>query len=124
MLVFRVENKNGRGPYRCGNYHESLEKHNGCPNHPSGNCDGIDTSAFYNIRYGFPCRNSLTAWFFGHIKFLKPDFYIAVYEVSEENVRYGSSRKQLVFNYDEAKLVEKKKFGSKLRVLKKVKELV
>lgn len=107
MLVYRIENGLGEGPY-CSNSKISLKLSNyhiGLDRAPSPESDGIKGFNPFNgpvidtdYIFGFESIESLKSWF------IKPERYglagegyvCTLYEVDEKNVIFG--KKQLVYN--------------------------
>lgn len=113
MLVYRIENDIGRGPYR--------KEHNGdgkdcnvnlekistweSKNHPIPWDDGIRMNTDTDV-CGFQSLNQLLSWF--HIdnyveKLEKDNFFISIYKVKKKFVKIG--RKQVCFARNRAWLV-------------------
>ncbi len=107
MLVYRIENEVGNGPYRrtveglrpCNVCILQTEKHN----HPLPFTDGIELEQ--SDFCGFQSLESLYTWFDGYIEKLQQDgFYIAIYKLKKKFVKIGKT--QIGFRRDCARLVK------------------
>ena len=115
MLVYRLENKLGKGPYNGGviwdqggpkpSYLSNLyNRHSGAADpHPTPGQDGlgyIDDREFF----GFDTAAAVCAWFFREPEdaelLTARGLFVTVWEVPVDFVRYG--RKQIVFYRAEA----------------------
>lgn len=112
VLVYRVEDKDGDGPYLC--HHKNKPSlisefgsgvHSGCKKHPNPRVDGeiIRTDKDF---CGFATFEKIFDWFEDDkIEWFETNgFFVAVYEVCESVVQYGNI--QLVFRKDGAILVD------------------
>lgn len=91
MLIFRVEDKCGNGPYRRGDNLASLlaNKHNGDSSHPTPILDGIENRQNYFC--GFKDLDQLFNWFNPYTEILKKaGFAVSVYEIDKEYVLEGN----------------------------------
>lgn len=120
MLVFRIENEEGEGPYLHKDLsHTPLEIHNYDDiDHPTLSQDDelrrlnlqISFDDKLKYRFGFTGAKQLIKWFDHPCrKWLAENGYkISVYKISGAHVR--SSRFQAIFNKAEASLVMRKEF--------------
>lgn len=111
MLIYRVEDKNGTGPYASNNaeWVESIERHEMVyeahnylsPNHPGPLSESWFSIPQYTMPereyiYGFDSESALKFWFNG---FLEPmfehGFFIKTYDVPPQDVIVG--RRQVAF---------------------------
>ena len=106
MLVYRIENKRGQGPY-CSNhkYQDWLcDRHSDIEKHPSPVEDGIYEWT-KSHKCGFSSLKKLKAWF--NTEELKAlyaaKFDIVRYEVDKKDVLVG--QKQVMFNRRKARRV-------------------
>lgn len=105
MLVYRIEMADGIGPYQSAgrwdivqDFHSALcEKHANSFTHPNLMDDfGCRISDRYFC--GFSCLADIQDWFHGFItKIKRAGGKIVKYEVSNTDVIFGKSGKQLVF---------------------------
>ena len=111
MLVYRMENRNGRGPYRSLSeparwlrdehgislYDDDL--------HPVPPDDGVPFPPWEGS-FGFASREALDRWFPKEARQLlrEKGQHVTVYEVPENMVEQG--RNQLVFHRDSARKVK------------------
>lgn len=105
MLIYRVEDHEGYGPYCTPNsnseYWDVINvSMNSAPldNHPVPTEDGIDADAFTSEHYfGFDSIESLTSWFPGLVQNVNKltSWSISTYEVDPAHVLVGYS--QVVF---------------------------
>lgn len=109
MIVYRIENERGIGPYRCqiedddiiDDLSELMFRHRDMSTHPSRLRDfshkqlsNMDGEPFF----GFDSMESLLKWFTPSDLELIPDsFSIVAYSVSLYDVQHGWSGKQLIF---------------------------
>jgi hypothetical protein len=105
MIVWRVEDATGRGPYNSRYFTAAgLDKHQGMEYPTPG-----EESILYmpGGRCGFVSRAKLAEWFKVDCrrKLHEFGFGISVFEVSEEDVYEG--RKQVIFDITQAKLISK-----------------
>lgn len=105
MLVYRVEGKNGNGPYVFPGFlygsPEDLDRH------PLPENDGIDKGKMTEFHYfAFSNLQSLEDWFDPKARqYLRDkDFTVKVYDVPKQHVMVG--KRQVVFDRDHSKLVE------------------
>lgn len=115
MLVYRVENIVGCGPYTSISIKKTkdltkklCEKHNGSPQHP---CSWSDIPGFFekveskDYRHGFLSIGQLKTWFRGFEQDLKDNgFFISTYEVPSESVFIGS--RQVVYLWEHSERIQ------------------
>jgi len=88
MLVYRVENCHGNGPYmdRTSGLNTMYYKHTGM-NHPSPYNDPALVAISINEYCAFDSPEALREWFKGYLRALKAEgFHIAVYEAKRARV--------------------------------------
>jgi hypothetical protein len=108
MRVYRIENKNGRGPYN-GRGDLPYTVLDGCPAHqPDPRDDGFGSRwnkpDYY---FGFASLDQLFDWFGDILEHLdRYGFSLTVWEVDESFVELGG--RQLAFNKSEATLIERR----------------
>ena len=126
--VFRVENRDGVGPYNYKDYRcfsHRLESQmdtmgrihsNSKEEHPVGHNDGLIWIEFEkhnhsaSARYGFKDHDSYIDWFSGYFELLNEcGFCLAEYRVPQRYIQHGNSKKQLVFDKNKANLIKKHK---------------
>jgi hypothetical protein len=107
MLVYRVENSEGGGPYTFYSFDKAdkavvavsnalKEAHNESHHHPPPHSDGISFVRHYE-RCGFVSIEDLVQWFDGWLQKLHDvGFRMAIYDVPTDRVRAGE--KQVVFD--------------------------
>ena len=108
MLIYRVEDSAGRGPYigqpepvDCRSS-KALSRHSNSLTHPAPYSDGISISQ--GEYCGFESMDKLRRWFWGDIEWLrKKKFHVSIYRIDEGHVKIGM--KQVVFNRKRAELV-------------------
>src|SRR5947209_7013840 len=105
MIVLRVENDKGIGPYAVGasNPYDSLDDR-----HPVPGSEGLDPWMFsVNTRFGFSSKQELRAWFGWEDvpSLVAAGCVLAVYEVQNNRIRIG--RSQLVFDCSCARLLRR-----------------
>lgn len=121
MIVYRVENDNGRGPYRPGWNQDNIDlsidqsilateignAHNDDNLRPAPWIDGIknwDFDDLYEPRFGFMSIGELIQWFDGWLDFLELYGYsFRAFEIEDQYVIVG--KRQVVFDYVHAKLL-------------------
>lgn len=112
MLIYRVENRDNKGPYTCGNesIRRALWSHQRCDNHPAPRNDGIPYEVLGSWRttryhFGFRALDQLCAWFATDERALleAEGFSLALYEVDEVHVHIGG--RQVAFNRAHAAIV-------------------
>jgi len=112
VTVYRVEHKEkGHGPYLDRNgifrgvsgLHTAHER---SPQHPGPRQDGLGWDV-YGKSFAFPDRERMDWWFkdFKH-KLNREGFVVNIYEVGEEHTTVSESGKQVIFEKDQAKLVD------------------
>lgn len=95
MIVYRIENRNGDGPYNCPGHDYDLRSRMRCRvmplgNHPGPCQDGIDFVTGLH-RFGFVHFYQLTDWFGYDFKGIEDcGFFIAVYD--SHDVRQGKTQ--------------------------------
>lgn len=110
MIVYRIENDNGVGPYCSARVMLTmLRQHNADRvNHPVGYVDGIDWSD--DGVYGFDNIQKLRDWFRGFVAPLMREGYsIVKYDVPDHHVRMSQSKLQLTFDRSEAVEISRRK---------------
>ena len=92
MLIYRLQNADGRGPYTSEHIHkgELVECHSGCSKHPTCRCEDlykyvtngcIDDGNYWLC--GFSSRKKLDEWFSGWLDLLgQVGFSVTRYKVS------------------------------------------
>lgn len=111
MLVYRVENRHGEGPYRSSG--NNLGDYAYCEHaHPEPMEDGmVGTGRFSrNLHFGFKSLIQLQEWFLTdmrkHVFSWNEDFAVSVYDfISPSACVFGN--KQLAFPKRQGKLVNK-----------------
>lgn len=112
MIVYRVENEFGEGPYTaCGIFLDDWSKRTHCfPNHPTIWDDSISRSnkikaPIYDYSCGFDSEEQLFNWFNkSEIKNLKRiGFDIVKINVHAAHVLFGTSGKQIMFRKSKIK---------------------
>lgn len=109
MLVYRIQDKDGYGPFSNGFYATTpkFKRHNTDQIHPTPFEEGLLNPANIDKDYhcGFSSRNRLNKWFAGIQKELAyGGFVIAVYQVDQQHVKRGQI--QLVFRKSKSKLIK------------------
>jgi hypothetical protein len=104
MLVYRVENADGEGPY-AGFKTTDLSRHYNTDTHPGPYYDNIPSVHSYH-RFGFSSAEKFVSWFNEDERAsLAGDGYrMSIYDVDPAHVIHG--RKQVVFEAAEATLFE------------------
>lgn len=115
MIIYRVEDETGNGPYATGGPHQVPHmgwEHTNDRNHPSPQEDmGVDSVGTRVFRpwvhfCGGHSLQQLATWFEGWVEKLKEHGHtVAVYEVSEEFVIHG--KYQIAFERNAARLVHR-----------------
>ena len=109
MRVYRIEWKDGIGPYRssgrtgevCDFAYTLRQRHNGDPDRPSPSVDGLVCPFWNEYHFGFRSLASFRRWFAGLLVELEQlEYKLLVYEVPKGFVEQG--KKQLAFNKDKA----------------------
>ena len=116
MIVYRVENEEGKGPYRDRSPSEfrddMVDRHSCCPDHPLPEDDGLLAihKLGLEISYGFSSLESLHEWFSEYeLEMLYNEGYvIQTYEASEvhkgeHQVVFAKQTAVYVGEYDEPK---------------------
>lgn len=102
MLVYRIEDRYGEGPYRADANYDLVIAH-GSNSYPTPYQDGI-----IREKADFCATSSmegLHSWFIGWIDKLKErGYFISTYKVPKSKVKFG--QKQVVFDRRYAKLVD------------------
>lgn len=109
MIVYRVENENGRGPYSTSHdfRHDLIDAHNYSRRHPTPNFPSLDAETIWLC--GFASQESLNEWFNGWLeKLTSVGFRVVRYDVPDEFVK--NSDIQLIFQKDKAELVKEETF--------------
>lgn len=115
MLVYRVENILGRGPYSTPDKAKKSEltkmlalAHNNSPEHP---VSWWDIPQFFEkidgreYRHGFSSIEQLEVWFKGFEKELKENgFFVSTYEVPSTDVYFGN--RQIVFIWENSERIQ------------------
>lgn len=105
MLVYRVENKHGEGPYVSGAA-LLLNSHNCSDSHPVIYRDGVDMYG-RDVRCGCVSLEALENWFGEYLPLLRNMGYSVVeYSVLNSKVRVGNSGVQCAFDRHYASKVE------------------
>lgn len=105
MLIFRIEDKNGNGPYSSSwNYYRSIQKLNGT-NQPSPYYECIKFKCEQH-KFGFIDLNQYQEWFNEkwRFKFKKHNFRLNVYKVFKKDVLFG--KRQIAFDFNKAKFIK------------------
>lgn len=109
VLVYRLENKQGIGPYQSQHkYHRHLNRQSIDTGHPGWMDDNIITQIWTTskvifrgereYRAGFTTLDQLQGWFAGHLnQLLKAGFIIKLYCIEGKDVIYSKSGKQIAF---------------------------
>lgn len=98
MLVYRVENAGGEGPYVSGAANV-LREHNYCANHPIIYEDNIDLYRGVDPRCGCVSLEALKKWFGEYLQtLLNLGYYIVEYSVLDSRVIVGKSGIQCGFD--------------------------
>ncbi len=107
MIVFRVENKDGRGPYSV---HGTTGQPFAVDNRPMPDEDGLLPMATPNEwqrRYGFASITAYLDWFESddvRDRMHERGFHIVKYEVPEDSILIGGC--QLLFDKTQAMMIE------------------
>lgn len=113
MIVYRIENEKGIGPYQ-GQENGPLSKlyyaHHD-QDHPVASVDfPCKFSFFYNCGdfvFGFQSLQSCAKWFVGFVVFMRNyGFKLAKYEIDPSKIIIGQSGKQIIFKKSDAKKIE------------------
>ena len=109
MLIYRIENKRGQGPYCSKHKDQALRnwlcsRHFDAEKHPAPDDDGIDDWT-RSHKCGFSSLKKLKAWFnTEELNVLyEAKFDIVKYEVDKKDVLVG--KKQVMFNRRKARRV-------------------
>lgn len=106
MLVYRVEDSTGAGPYNEHTMVGSnlLAEHEWDSGHPSPAADGnLDLVAGFRTYYAGPNVEWLADWFTGFgAALIEADYHVAEYSVSDSDTKIGNLSGQIGFNMDEA----------------------
>lgn len=104
MLVYRVENKKGIGPYRMAITAEFLHHHNDSNNHPTPSLYIYGPDLFF----GFKSLSQTFNWFdYDDCQMLESNgFFLTTWRVHEDAVFYDDC--QITFVRKQAKLIESK----------------
>lgn len=98
MLVYRVENASGEGPYVSGAANV-LRDHNYCANHPNIYEDNIELRWGKDPRCGCVNLEALKKWFGEYLQtLLNLGYYIVEYSVLDSRVIVGESGIQCGFD--------------------------
>lgn len=100
MKVYRLQNKDGCGPYQVphGYRNKLLESHNVVETHPVPEVEGLQE---YGTEFGdwlcaFYSLEALECWFGGWLaKLTGTDFSVIIHDVPIQTIRIG--QKQLIF---------------------------
>lgn len=114
MFIYRIEHKiTGFGPY-CSVINEDevgyilRNRHDDCWGNdakwPAGMWD-FPNIEFYQSKYlfGFDSLKQLTDWFGTDFEILS-EYFITIYNIEEENIIKGISKKQIIFDPTKAKI--------------------
>lgn len=112
MFIYRIEHKiTGFGPYNSTLNNDNVgsilrERHNICWGEHAKWPAGIQD--FPNIEkeylFGFDSLKKLIDWFEKDFNLLSSDYFITIYNIEEENIIKGKSKKQIIFNPTKAKI--------------------
>lgn len=106
MIIFRVENDDGIGPYH-GNMGDWCDgSHNQMTGRPMPYEDNLDMNGLgWNHRFGFDSMTKLLEWFspIELRRLYTLGWRVVTFHVPDDQVRIGC--KQVVFKHDEAKVV-------------------
>lgn len=107
-VVYRVEDRDGKGPYIGGRGYDwsyMAIKHNDRCSHPDWWADGLGGSKFFS---GFYSLDKLKEWFCPMCRVMLHDlgYVISAYKVSGE-IHEGRSKKQIIFDRKQSELVSK-----------------
>lgn len=116
MLVYRIQDKDGYGPFSNGFYATTskFKKHNDDQIHPTPFEEGLLDKDNIDKDYhcGFSSKNRLNKWFTGIQKELTAGgFVIAVYQVDQQHVKRGET--QLVFRKSKSKFIKAERIARK-----------
>lgn len=108
MIVYRIENKEGKGPYQDQSY-GPLSKlcwsHNNS-NYPDLCQDFYGLVSFdynFDFVFGFQSRQLYKSWFGGFITLMRSHgFKLSKYEIDPEKIIVGKSGKQIIFRKSDA----------------------
>lgn len=112
MIIYRVENKEGFGPYTTGSswslideYEHDLDEY--LINHPGGYAEFTFMLSWEELQkysFGFESFSSLKKWFKKDFLTLKKrDFCISTYETED----FFAGKTQAIFNKENSKLVSR-----------------
>lgn len=104
MVIYRVEGKNGNGPYMFPGYIPTVMDDE--LKHPLPRDDGIDMDKLTVFHFfGFVSLSALLNWFDSDIReqLRTSEFNIVVYDVPDIRVLIGN--RQVVFDRDHSKVV-------------------
>lgn len=118
MLVYRVEDKLGYGPYHSpldGKFSDKLcGAHANPMTHPTSWTEELPSEYELGwkenqLRHGFGSMRRLNEWFDEYWKkeLKKHKFYISIYQVNPRYVRTSRSKKQTIFNIDKATFIKR-----------------
>lgn len=122
MIIYRVEDLDGQGPYRSKLNTPKEEDRYITKHHPSPSWDFSnkffgreDISPYY---FGFASRISLRKWFH-FFKGSLQDFYIVKYQINRYHVKFSKSHKQIMFKINFAKEISKERYAKTRERIKK-----
>jgi hypothetical protein len=104
MIVFRIENEDGVGPYQKHSgkilFERMCEEHSD-KNHPNYR-DDFD-NYYYPFVFGFHSRQLYKTWFGGFITLMRTHgFKLSKYEIDPLKIIIGKSGKQIIFRKSDA----------------------
>ena len=101
MIVYRLEDKKGIGPYFNSSHGVDLSEHYR-PTYPGFSLDGLRewNTDRDNLGFaGFHTFDALIWWFKNQLKeFAKTPILLSVYDVAEGHYLIGNSKKQTIFD--------------------------
>jgi hypothetical protein len=103
MRVYRIQDAYGTGPYRRKIGQDTqmqIRMENAHCNQFTHPTEMVDFARMHieGERFGFDSMQALMAWFGPYLKHLIADGYkVQIYEVPRHGVRWGRSRKQVMF---------------------------
>lgn len=105
IIVYRVENYEGLGPYQGQSYgplSKLCHKHNNS-NYPCLVEDFYGTMPSWDYVFGFQSYQHYKKWFFGFIGLMRSHgFKLSKYEIESSKIIIGKSGKQIIFQKSDA----------------------
>ena len=100
VVVYRIEDSDGLGPYFSSKQSDKLNKmlrlHRDATGRPGPKQEGLEHGRWHS--FGFPDKDAMKKWFHGsRAELRRCGFKLCMYRVDETDIRISRSGKQLVF---------------------------